>query len=278
MRIGFNFTLTETADMIRRMFAEGHIDYCELLIDNFFCVPPAELARAFDCPTGFHIMFSEFIDADRETLEDFAKRIRLFIHEMQPLYVSDHGARFSHRGVNLFHLGELDYRKDYDRVRARVDLWQELLGQRLFIENYPSILEGGLEAPCFFERLVKDTGAGVLFDASNAVCANLNCGAPLEAWDNLVAETPHFHVAGYSRASTAPHVIHDSHSEELSEKTLSYLRGRRSLFDKPDATMTYERDGDIEYESIVLDLRRLRDIFSENSEDRRHEPTLACAN
>ncbi|QGM98418.1 methanobactin biosynthesis protein MbnB [Methylocystis parvus] len=277
MRIGFNFTLTETADMVRRMLAEGHIDYCEFLIDNFIGVPPAELARAFDCPVGFHIMFSEFIDADQETLEDFAKRIRVLIRDMQPLYVSDHGASFTHRGVNLFHLGELDYVKDYDRVRTRVDLWQEMLGQRLFIENYPSILEGGWEAPRFFERLIADTGASVLFDASNAVCANLNCGAPLEAWDKIIAETPHFHVAGYSRATTPPYVIHDSHSEELSEKTLDFLRGRRDLFDKPNATMTYERDGNIDYESIVIDLKRLRDIFSTTSEDQRHESNLACA-
>ena len=277
MRIGFNFTLTETTAMVRRMIAEGHIDYCELLIDNFLCASPAELARAFDCPTGFHIMFSEFIDADLDALADFAGRIRLFIREMQPLYVSDHGASFTHRGVNLFDLGELDYVRDYDRVRARVDLWQEMIGQRIFIENYPSIMEGGWEAPRFFERLMQDTGAGALFDASNAVCANLNCGAPLEAWDNVIAATPHFHVAGYSRATNPPHIIHDSHAEELSEKTLSFLRGRRHIFDKPGATMTYERDGNIEYDAIVADLERLREIFNNGEKERRDEPNTACA-
>ncbi|BBU64224.1 hypothetical protein MSC49_41590 (plasmid) [Methylosinus sp. C49] len=278
MRIGFNFTLTETTEMVRRMIAEGHIDYCELLIDNFLCVPPAELARAFDCPTGFHIMFSEFIDEDLDALQDFATRLRPFIRDMKPLYVSDHGASFTHHGVNLFHLGELDYARDYDRVRVRVDLWQEMLGQRIFIENYPSIMEGGWEAPRFFERLMQDTGAGALFDASNSVCANLNCGAPLEAWDKVIASTNHFHVAGYSRAVNPPHIVHDSHAEELAEDTLAFLRGRRHIFDKPDATITYERDGNIEYDSIIADLRRLREIFTSGTEERQDERAIACAN
>ena len=66
MRLGFNFTLPDTYDMVRRMNAEGHIDYVELLIDNFLCVPPSEMAEAFPCPVGFHIMFSRFFESDLE--------------------------------------------------------------------------------------------------------------------------------------------------------------------------------------------------------------------
>ena len=68
MRLGFNFTLGDTYDMAQRLIAEGHIDYCEFLIDNFFCVDPDELAKAFDCPVGLHIMYSKFLEADRPTL------------------------------------------------------------------------------------------------------------------------------------------------------------------------------------------------------------------
>ncbi len=266
MQIGFNFTLSDTHDMVRRLIAERHVDYCELLIDNFLCVPPAEIRKHFDCPFGFHIMFSEFIDMDLEELADMGKRLRVYIDELNPLYVSDHGACFTHRGRQLFHLGELDYQADYERVRDRVEIWQRMLGRQLLIENYPSMLEGGHDAPRFFERLMKETGAGVLFDASNAVCAKHNCGAALDAWDQVIAANRHYHVAGYSRASTPPHVVHDSHSEELAADTIDFLTRRRAIFDKPGATMTYERDGNIEFDDIVVDLARLREIFSKPQE------------
>ena len=46
MQIGLNFTLGSTLEMVQRLIREGEIDYCELLIDNFLHVPPAELAGA----------------------------------------------------------------------------------------------------------------------------------------------------------------------------------------------------------------------------------------
>jgi methanobactin biosynthesis cassette protein MbnB len=271
MQIGFNFTLGKTYEMVQRMLAEGHIDFCELLIDNFFKVPADELARSFECPVGFHIMFSRYIESDIEYLEDMAKRLRGYIDAMQPLYVSDHIACFTHRGQRLFHLGEIDYRTEYERVRERVERWQDLIGERLLLENYPSIMDGGWHAAEFYERLARETGAGVLFDASNAVCALLNCGAPLEAWDNVIASTSHFHVAGYDFSIMEPHVVVDTHDGNLSPETIGFLERRRSAFDKPSATMTYERDANIDYDSIVVDLRQLRSIFSRNevSDDAR---------
>jgi methanobactin biosynthesis cassette protein MbnB len=267
MLIGVNFTLGGTHEMVQRMIHEGHLDYCELLIDNFLQVPPDDLARHFQCPVGFHVMFSKYLESDLDFLENLAKRLRVLIDAMHPLYVSDHMAHFTHRGRRLFHLGEIDYATDYDRIRRKVDMWQKLIGQKIYIENYPSIMDGGWEAPAFFERLMQDTGAGVLFDASNAVCAFRNCGAPLELWDNVVASTPHFHVAGYNPTIIEPHFTVDSHDCDLAQDTLAFLRRRRSLFDKPGATITYERDHNIDYDAIVAEARRLRGIFSETGEE-----------
>lgn len=277
MQLGFNFTLGGTYDMVRRMIDEKHIDYCELLIDNFLQVPPDQLAKSFDCcPVGFHIMMSKFIESDPEFLDDMAKRLRVYIDAMNPLYVSDHVACFSHRGRRLYHLGEIDYPAEYDKVRERVERWQELLGQRLYLENYPSIMDGGWDAPAFYERLTRETGAGVLFDASNAVCAMRNCGAPVALWDNVVATTPHFHVAGYNFSIIEPHIVVDTHDRELADDTIEFLETRRSSFDKPGATMTYERDVNLDYDSIVADLTRLRAIFS-RPEENSHDARIAYA-
>ncbi|MEF3365281.1 methanobactin biosynthesis protein MbnB [Methylocystis sp. 9N] len=274
MLVGLNFTLGGTHEMVQRLVDEGHLDYCELLIDNFLQVPPDDLARHFKCPIGFHVMFSKYLESDLDFLQDLAKRLRVLIDALRPLYVSDHMAYFTHRGRRLYHLGEIDYDADYDWVRRKVDIWQDLLGQKLFIENYPSIMDGGWEAPAFFERLTRDTGAGVLFDASNAVCAFRNCGAPLELWDNVIASTPHFHIAGYNRTIIEPHFTVDSHDGDLAQDTLAFLKRRRSLFDKPGATITYERDHNIDYDAIVADLARLRAVFSCSKEE-IHAPHVA---
>jgi len=276
MRLGFNFTLSDTYEMVQRLIAESRIDYVELLIDNFFCVPPSELANAFSCPVGFHIMFSRFFENDRETLRDFARRLRPYIDALNPMYVSDHCARFSHQGRRLFHIGEFDYSRDYDEARERAEFWQAELGTKLLIENYPSIMYGGVEQPEFFERLQREVGVGVLFDASNAVCAYGNIGVPLEKWDRIIASNRHFHVAGYSLSMIEPYVRMDTHGEALAPDTIEFLSSRKDLFDKEGATITYERDNEINYDDIVADLIRLRAIFPKQEATAR-EPALATA-
>jgi len=263
MQLGFNFTLGPTFDVVQRLISEEKIDYCELLIDNFLHVPPEDLAAAIDCPIGFHIMFSKFLENDLDTLTSMAERLRTFIDVLQPVYVSDHVARFTHEGRQLYHLAELDYAREYDAICERVIWWQTQLGQRLYLENYPSILDSGRDAPAFFQRIVKDTGAGVLFDASNAVCGHHNCGVPLKDWEPVMAETPHFHVGGYNYSILEPKLVLDTHDGPLAEDTLAFLESYRHVFDKPGATMTYERDENIEYDSIAADLTALRQVFEQ---------------
>jgi hypothetical protein len=261
MRIGFNYTLGDTAPLVRRLLASGRINYVELLIDNFLSVSPDELAEGFHAPVGFHIMFSKFIENDEQALDSMARRLRVLIDRMKPLYVSDHIARFNHEGRQLYHLAEIDYVGEYEHIRARVDRWQQKLGCQLHLENYPSIMDGGYDAPTFHERLYRDTGAGVLFDVSNAVCAHLNCGVPLEAWEGIIEVTRHFHVAGYNLSILAPHVVLDTHDRALSDATLAFLERYRTRFDTPGATLTYERDDDFNETDIAADLDRLHTLF-----------------
>lgn len=266
MLIGFNYTLGDTAPLVRKLLAGRHIDYVELLIDNFLAVPIEALMDGFAAPVGFHIMFSKFIENDTPALERLAHRLRGLIDRLRPLYVSDHVARFSHNGRQLYHLAEIDYINDYSRVRERVDWWQQALGCQLLLENYPSIMDGGHDAPAFHERLYRDTGAGVLFDASNAVCAHLNCGVPLEAWEGIIESSSHFHSAGYNLSILQPHLILDTHDQALSDATLGFLQRYRTQFDTPHATMTYERDQRFDEHEIVADLQRLRGVFAPSAQ------------
>jgi uncharacterized protein len=269
MQIGFNFTSGSTLPLFRQLISEGRIDFVEILIDNFLQVSPKELAAAFDCPVAFHIMFSKFLESDLDFLEDLARRLRTYIDALKPVYVSDHLLRFSHQGRNLFHFAEIDYVSEYDAVRERVEWWQGRIGQRLYLENYPSIMDGGRDAPAFFGRLTSESGVGVLFDISNAVITNLNCGLSLDAWHDIVSTTPHFHVAGYHTSFIKPHVIVDSHDRELSSETVAFTESCRQYFEKPGSTLTYERDFNIERASISADLDNLRRVFGPLGESRR---------
>src|SRR5262245_40191703 len=269
MQIGFNFTSGKTLDLFRQLISERRIDFVEILIDNFLQVDPKELAGAFNCPVAFHIMFSKFLEKDLDFLDDLARRLRVDIDALKPVYVSDHLLRCSHQGRNLVHLAEIDYESEYGAVRERVEWWQGKLGQRLYLENYPSIMDGGCDAPAFFERLTSESGAGVLFDISNAVITNLNCGLSFDAWHDIISTTPRFHVAGYHTSFIEPHVLVDSHDRELSSETVTFIESCRRYFEKPGSTITYERDFKIERASISADLDNLRRIFGPLGESRR---------
>lgn len=266
MQIGFNFTLGETAPMVRRLIAGGRIDYVELLIDNFLAIPATEIARAFDAPVGLHIMFSKFIERPDDDLQDLASRLRAIIRETRPLYVSDHIARFTHQGRHLLHLAEIDYAADFAHVAGRVARWQDMLGCQIAFENYPSIMDGGTDAPDFFQRLTAQTGCAVLFDVSNAVCAHHNCGLSMDAWASVIRDARQFHVAGYDRSVGQPPIILDTHDRALADDTRAALTICRHLATAPDATITYERDDDLDEERITDDLDLLRMIVSQKGQ------------
>lgn len=262
MKTGFNFTLGATLPMVKQLIDEKKIDYCELLIDNFLHVSAHEIEAHIACPTGFHIMFSKFIENDKDALCSMAKKINEFTAALNPLYISDHIACFSHNGRQLYHLAEVDYQAEYNQIKDRVNWWQDKLGRQLLLENYPSIMDNGKDAPEFFEQLSKETGCGVLFDISNAVCALKNCGLPLECWESIIQNNDHFHVAGYAHSILEPHIILDTHSTPLSEQTLAFIQQYRHLFDSPNATLTYERDDEISYDAVASDLGRLHQLFN----------------
>lgn len=60
MRIGFNFTRSEVLPIANKLLNDGHINYYEILIDNFLHLDPHELLATIKCPVAFHIMRSRF--------------------------------------------------------------------------------------------------------------------------------------------------------------------------------------------------------------------------
>ena len=259
MIFGANWTSPRNLPIIRSLRTQGRIDFCEVMIDNFLHLSPDSLKSAFpETPLSFHIMNSQFIRRDAGELKSLASKLKTFIRELRPIYVSDHLADFSHGGRRYPFPQEIDYHRDNRLTIDRVKLWQDMTGTQLLFENYPSILDGGRAQPEFLDSLVQETGAGLLLDLSNAVVAELNCGLPLAAWTPLIKRADRFHAAGYRTADTHPPIVQDSHDCELSPETLAFLRRSKPLLDGRECSIVIERDADIALDSWSHDISGAR--------------------
>lgn len=56
-----------------------------------------------------------------------ASKLKIFIHKIQPIYVSDHVACFNVDGLPIPVLYELDYVESSITINC-INLWQDLLG------------------------------------------------------------------------------------------------------------------------------------------------------
>jgi uncharacterized protein (UPF0276 family) len=260
LKVGVNWTKAAHAPLMSELMRSGRADYCEILIDNFLHTPAHELAEVLGgAPVAFHIMHSRFLERSEEQLVHIAKRIREMARELRPLYISDHLLRFTSGGRELVVLPELDYERVYDHVRERVTWWQNALDVQVCFENYPSILDSGLKQPAFFEALLADTKAGLLFDLSNSICAQRNCGVDPAAWDGLLRNTTHFHTAGYELSANPPHIAVDTHGQPLAEDTLALIRRVTRQLPQP-MTICVERDEKVELELWSHDLFAVREM------------------
>ncbi|MFI5348875.1 MAG: DUF692 family multinuclear iron-containing protein [Elusimicrobiota bacterium] len=259
MIFGANWTSPRHLPIIRALRTQGRIDFCEVMIDNFIHLSPDSLKSAFpETPLSFHIMNSQFMRRDAGELKSLASKLKAFIRELSPTYVSDHLADFSHAGRRYPFPQEIDYHRDHRLATDRVKQWQETVGTRLLFENYPSILDQGRAQPEFLDSLVQETGAGLLLDLSNAVVARLNCGLPLAAWTPLIQRADRFHAAGYRTADTQPPIVQDSHDCELSVETLSFMRRSKPLLDGRECSIVIERDAEIAVDSWSKDIAAAR--------------------
>jgi uncharacterized protein (UPF0276 family) len=259
MHVGVNLTSPISSEVPLALLRGGHANFCELLIDNFLHLAPETVREAVgDVPLGFHIMNSRFLEQEPDILTPMATRLRYLIEELEPLYVSDHLGHFSHQGRRLPMVLELDYEAEYAATAERVKRWQDLLGQRLYVENFPSLFPAGRGQAAFYARLLAETGAGLLFDLSNAVVAERNGGLAASAWLPLAAATTHFHVAGYTYENASPPVTLDTHDTNVSEESLAFV----ALAGRTAATVTVERDANITEASWLEDLQAVRRVLA----------------
>ena len=260
MNIGVNLTSPKSVSIASKLLEMQAINFYELLLDNFiFCDPYVIRDKFGSIPVSFHIMYSKFMERNPKDLKTLSVRIKHWIDVLKPIYVSDHIAKFSVDGRSLTFLGEVNYKKELLKVKNSVQEWQELLGEKIYFENFPSFVDYDAEQIDFLAKLKNETGCGVLFDFSNAVIASKNSQYSLNQWLSMASDSKHFHIAGYCESDTEPKLWMDSHDCAISPKTLDFfgefLKYSESCIDR---SIIIERDSEIELKSLLLDIAEVR--------------------
>ncbi|OGT35745.1 MAG: hypothetical protein A3F11_05200 [Gammaproteobacteria bacterium RIFCSPHIGHO2_12_FULL_37_14] len=224
MLIGVNWISPNASPIIRELIDQGTIDFCEVMVDNFAHLPAKEIRSALtDIPIGLHVVTSRFLEKSLPELEILAKSLRYWIRELQPLYVSDHLARYTINAQYLPFVIELDYKKDFSYVKDRILQWQDMLESNILFENYASITSFGRDQVNFYQALAQEINLQMLFDFSNAYIAEYNQFCPIKMWNELIHHTNHFHVSGFSVDKTSQLAI-DTHDTPLAPEVLESMR------------------------------------------------------
>lgn len=251
MMIGINWSGIRELKLLKKLIELNKVDFIEIMIDNFtHCSPDSILDVTGDIPTAFHIMNSRYIHRSHSELKYLAQIINKLAHELKPLYVSDHLGLFFIDGMPTPTMLEIDYKNQREIVFDNLSAWQDMLNCRVFIENYPSIIDSNsTHQPEFYHDMIHHTGCGLLFDISNAYIAEKNTSTPVSGWSNLVANTSHFHIGGYESTSFEPSFLVDSHDSRISNDCLKNLKKIHTL-----GSLSVERDDNFIFEDWVSDV------------------------
>lgn len=265
MLIGVNWISPQTLPIIERLLAEGIADFCEVMVDNFIHLPASSIRAALpDVPIGLHIVASRFLEKSQAELDELAHALRPWIREINPFYVSDHLVQFTtSNGQHLPFTTELPYQKSYSHVMERVNRWQTLLDTQLFFENYASLSAAGKGQVDFFEKLVNDTQAGLLFDFSNAYVAERNGACEVKAWDVLAQKAKHFHVAGFA-IEPATQLAIDTHDQDIAATVIALMKRHfHSLPHLSDATLVVEFEAAVNFAQWQTEILKIKNELTQ---------------
>lgn len=263
MKIGVNWSGQRELPVLKKILSSSKIDFVEILIDNFLCVDPASISSFLDgIPVNFHIMNSRFINKDREELIAISDAVNRLADHLQPEYISDHIGIFYYGGLPLPQMAEISYSKDLDLILDKIMIWQELLGVKILIENYPSAFGQGLSQAEFYQKLIIESGCKLLFDISNAVVANINTGYEISNWEALLKDCSHFHIAGYEFSTTKPSLAIDAHAGFISESSKYHAKKILNI-SHYTKSISVERDDNFVFQDWMADIESIRGLRNE---------------
>ena len=250
---------------VKQLLKDKSIDFVEILIDNFLFCDPNSIRDTFgNSQVAFHIMRSHFIERRTDELLSIGKSLRRFNQIIQPMYISDHLAKFYHNNLPLPFIAEIDYKNNIFMLFKKIKLWQEILEAKILLENFPSIMEYGVDQPFAFRSIMKETDCGLLFDVSKAVIASKNLGLDIEIWGDIVKSIQNFHAAAYAVQVVGDYVYCiDTHDGILADDTINWVQEFVSKNPNSERkTLVFEYDDNINHAVWQKQLGKLRCFLS----------------
>ena len=237
--------------------------FVEILWDNYLHLSAEKVRETFEEVTdrvALHVMWTGFVHTDVARLERVLDCLAEHVRVLDPLYVSDHLLTIVDEGRYLSPPRDLRYDDELAITCERVQRYQERIGRPLLLENLASGGPSGRGQADFAIEVMRRTGAGLLFDVSNAIVAETNGGDPFSAWLPALSAGPvRAHVGGYRR-DRPDGPLRDSHGDPVSARSIHAIevlaKGGRLQ------SICLEREFDKSAAAIAEDLSRIEGAVS----------------
>ncbi len=163
---------------------------------------------------------------------DYLARLKRFVDELQPAWVSDHVCFTGVAGRNTHELVPIPFTEEsLTHVVERVGAVQELLERRLVLENpssYVTYVQSTMTEWEFLGRLAEEADCGLLLDVANVRLSAVNHG--FDAVEYL-EDLPHerivqMHLAGHTEMGT--HIV-DTHDRPVADPVWELYRRASEL-------------------------------------------------
>jgi uncharacterized protein len=243
----------------------GAVDWLEALTENYLGLGGAPLRHLERLREHYPLVLhgvSLSIGSSDALDVDYLRQVRALAERFEARWISDHLCWTGIDGINVHDLLPVPFTLEaLDHIARRIERVQEILGQRLLIENvssYVTFARDEMTEHEFIRELVQRSDCLLLLDVNNVYVSSVNHGFdPLAYLDAMPADRiQQVHLAGHSRRG--PYLV-DTHDAPVPEPVWTLYREtlRRC---GPVATMI-ERDDDIPpLEQLVAELSRARSI------------------
>lgn len=241
------------------------VDFVEVISENFMVDGgrPRHILRQVRTryPVVLHGVSMSIGSADGLD-RDYLHRLKTLVHEVEPLFVSDHLSWSRIGRFNSHDLLPMPYTEEaLDIVCANIDHAQDTLGRAMLFENpssYIALAGASMTEWEFLAAMCQRTGCGLLLDVNNVYVSATNHGFDANAFIDSIpaAHVRQIHLAGHSQGAA---LLIDTHDSAVCDAVWQlYARARARLGNV--ATMI-ERDGNIPPLPELLDeLAIARDI------------------
>lgn len=182
---------------------------------------------------------------------DYLKLLKDLSLRCKARWISDHLCWTGLAHQNTHDLLPVPYNEEtLNHVVERIGIVQDVLGQRLYLENpstYLEFTESDMTEWEFLTRMCKDSGCGLMLDVNNIYVSCFNHGWDIDSYlDHLPYEdVVQFHLAGHTHEGT--HII-DTHSApvveevwELYAKVLQRCGSRSCLLEWDEKIPSFSR-------------------------------------